>query len=173
MQLETASVRGGQTLHKCANFLGTAQVNDRNLWPDSQAYSLDTRAVDPIEVPHELQEGQELLVQLFAAANRKIGPGATQQTLSMRLARVAAHVPAGARLADIGSDHGYLSLAAIEPVDGITAISLCGMGGETIRDILDSGQARLRGRQWPAGCGESTRRPFRGRFCGYSFQCPN
>ena len=74
MQLETASVRGGQTLHKCANFLGTAQVNDRNLWPDSQAYSLDTRAVDPIEVPHELQEGQELLVQLFAAANRKIGP---------------------------------------------------------------------------------------------------
>jgi tRNA (adenine22-N1)-methyltransferase len=113
-----------------------------------------------------------------------------EQTLSMRLERVAAHVPAGARLADIGSDHGYLpvallrrgaivgavagevaltpfraagrtvrengleqrisvrlasGLAAIEPADDITAISICGMGGETIRDILDSGKARLSG----------------------------
>ncbi|WP_024617577.1 tRNA (adenine(22)-N(1))-methyltransferase [Pseudomonas kilonensis] len=111
-----------------------------------------------------------------------------EQTLSMRLERVAAHMPAGARLADIGSDHAYLpvallrrgaiamavagevaltpfraaertvgengleqqisvrlanGLAAIEPEDGITAISLCGMGGETIRDILDSGKGRL------------------------------
>mgnify|MGYP003656792744 CR=1 FL=1 len=110
----------------------------------------------------------------------------------MRLERVAAHVPAGARLADIGSDHGYLpvalisrgaiaiavageagstpfhaaersvresglsqlisvrladGLAAIEPRDEITAISLCGMGGEKIRDILDSGKARLTGRE--------------------------
>nr|NYU06608.1 tRNA (adenine-N(1))-methyltransferase [Pseudomonas sp. SbOxS1] len=110
----------------------------------------------------------------------------------MRLERVAAHVPAGARLADIGSDHGYLpvalmrrgaisaavagevaltpfraaertvresgqdqaitvrlanGLAAIEPADRITAISLCGMGGETIRDILDSGKARLSGQE--------------------------
>lgn len=108
----------------------------------------------------------------------------------MRLERVAAHVPVGARLADIGSDHGYLpvalmrrcaiaaavagevaltpfhsaqrvvrengfenaivvrladGLAAIEPGDGITAITLCGMGGETIRDILDSGRAHLSG----------------------------
>ena len=108
----------------------------------------------------------------------------------MRLERVAAHVPAGARLADIGSDHGYLpvalmrrgviaaavagevaltpfrsaertvrendleqhiavrhasGLAAIEPGDAITAISICGMGGETIRDILDSGRAQLSG----------------------------
>ena len=115
-----------------------------------------------------------------------------QQTLSMRLARVAAHVPSGARLADIGSDHGYLpvalllrgsitaavagevaltpyqaalrtvrdngleqqvsvrladGLAAIEPQDRINAISLCGMGGETIRDLLDSGQARLSGEE--------------------------
>ena len=110
----------------------------------------------------------------------------------MRLERVAAQVPAGARLADIGSDHAYLpvalmrrgaiaaavagevaltpfrsaertvgendleeritvrlanGLAAIEPEDGITAISICGMGGETIRDILDSGKARLSGQE--------------------------
>jgi len=108
----------------------------------------------------------------------------------MRLERVAAHVPAGARLADIGSDHGYLPVAlmrrgvitsavagevaitpfhaaertvrendlerqisvrhanglmVIEPADAITVISICGMGGETIRDILDDGKARLSG----------------------------
>jgi len=110
----------------------------------------------------------------------------------MRLKRVAAHVPAGARLADIGSDHGYLpvalmrrgliaaavagevaltpfnaaqrtvresdldaqisvrhasGLAAIEPGDAINAISICGMGGETIRDILERGQSRLSGNE--------------------------
>ena len=110
----------------------------------------------------------------------------------MRPERVAAHVPAGARLAGIGSDHGYLpvalmrrgvieaavagevastpfhaaqrtvrdngleqyvtvrladGLAAIEPADAITAISVCGMGGETIRDILDSGKSRLSGQE--------------------------
>ncbi len=115
-----------------------------------------------------------------------------EHTLSMRLERVAAHVPAGARLADIGSDHGYLpvalmrrgviasavagevattpfhaasrtvrenglephisvrladGLAAIEAADAITAVSLCGMGGETIRDILDRGKACLSGRE--------------------------
>lgn len=115
-----------------------------------------------------------------------------EHILSMRLERVAANVPAGARLADIGSDHGYLpvalmrrgaitaavageaattpfhaaqravrdngleqhitvrladGLAAIEPADGITAISVCGMGGETIRDILDSGKAHLSGQE--------------------------
>jgi tRNA (adenine22-N1)-methyltransferase len=115
-----------------------------------------------------------------------------EQTLSRRLERVAAQVPAGARLADIGSDHGYLpvalmrrgvivaavagevastpfhaarrtvrengldqqisvrlanGLAAIEPGDGITAISLCGMGGETIRDILASGKTHLSGQE--------------------------
>lgn len=108
----------------------------------------------------------------------------------MRLEQVAAHVPADARLADIGSDHGYLPVAlmrrgvitsavagevaitpfhaaertvrendlerqisvrhanglmAVEPADGITVISICGMGGETIRDILDDGKARLSG----------------------------
>lgn len=116
----------------------------------------------------------------------------TPHTLSQRLERVAAHIPAGARLADIGSDHAYLpvalmrrglismglagevaltpfhaaertvrdnhveqhitvrmanGLAAIEPEDGITAISICGMGGETIRDILDSGKTRLSGQE--------------------------
>jgi len=110
----------------------------------------------------------------------------------MRLARVAAQVPAGARLADIGSDHAYLpvallrrgaiatavagevavtpfqaaertvrdngleavvtvrlanGLAAIEPGDGITAITMCGMGGETIRDILLAGAGRLSGQE--------------------------
>lgn len=115
-----------------------------------------------------------------------------EHTLSQRLERVAAHIPAGARLADIGSDHAYLpvalmrrgaiaaavagevaatpfqaanrtvadnglaqhitvrladGLAAIEPADAITAISLCGMGGETIRDILNSGKAHLNGRE--------------------------
>ena len=115
-----------------------------------------------------------------------------EHTLSLRLERVAANVPAGARLADIGSDHGYLpvalmrrglitaavagevattpfhaaqrtvrnngleqqitvrladGLAAIEADDGITAISVCGMGGETIRDILESGKRHLSGRE--------------------------
>lgn len=115
-----------------------------------------------------------------------------EHTLSLRLERVAAQVPTGARLADIGSDHGYLpvalmrrghlvaavageravtpfqaarrtvrdngfehrisvrlanGLAAIEPGDGITAISLCGMGGETIRDILAGGTAKLSGQE--------------------------
>ncbi|MCD5996149.1 tRNA (adenine(22)-N(1))-methyltransferase TrmK [Pseudomonas sp. CDFA 602] len=115
-----------------------------------------------------------------------------EQTLSQRLERVAACVPARARLADIGSDHGYLPVAlvrrgaitaavagevaltpfhsaqrsvrdsgleaqitvrhaeglnAIEPQDEITAISLCGMGGETIRDILEGGKSRLSGQE--------------------------
>ncbi|WP_268800956.1 tRNA (adenine(22)-N(1))-methyltransferase [Pseudomonas huanghezhanensis] len=115
-----------------------------------------------------------------------------EHTLSARLERVAAQVPEGARLADIGSDHGYLPVAlmrrgvivaavagevaltpmlsaernvrengfesliivrlangleAIQPEDCITAISLCGMGGETIRDILDEGKVRLNGKE--------------------------
>jgi tRNA (adenine22-N1)-methyltransferase len=112
------------------------------------------------------------------------------QSLSHRLERVAAQVPVGAHLADIGSDHAYLpvalvlrgvipqavagevartpflaarrsvydnglehcisvrqadGLAAIEVGDRISAVSLCGMGGETIRDILQAGRAQLSG----------------------------
>ncbi|SDT20779.1 tRNA (adenine(22)-N(1))-methyltransferase [Pseudomonas granadensis] len=115
-----------------------------------------------------------------------------EQTLSLRLERVAAYVPVGARLADIGSDHGYLpvalmrrglisaavagevaltpfqaaqrtvrendlqahicvrranGLAAIRTEDGISAVSICGMGGETIRDILEAGKAHLSGNE--------------------------
>lgn len=115
-----------------------------------------------------------------------------EHTLAMRLERVAANVPVGAHLADIGSDHAYLpvalmrrgvitaavagevattpfhaaqrtvrdngleqhisvrladGLAAIEAGDGITAISVCGMGGETIRDILDTGKLHLSGQE--------------------------
>lgn len=115
-----------------------------------------------------------------------------EHRLSLRLEQVAARVPAGARLADIGSDHAYLPVAlvrrgaieaavvgevapvpfqaatrtvgenglqgritvrladglnAIEPADEITALSLCGMGGETIRDILNAGKGRLSGRE--------------------------
>ncbi|MEB2647212.1 tRNA (adenine-N(1))-methyltransferase [Pseudomonas sp. C 49-2] len=115
-----------------------------------------------------------------------------EHTLSLRLERVAANVPKGARLADIGSDHGYLpvalmrrglitmavagevattpfhaaqrtvrdnglelqisvrladGLAAMKPDDGITAISVCGMGGETVRDILESGKRHLSGQE--------------------------
>ncbi|KPN91440.1 SAM-dependent methyltransferase [Pseudomonas nunensis] len=129
---------------------------------------------------------------MMPAVRGEKGQQLNQHTLSMRLERVAAHVPAGARLADIGSDHGYLpvalmrrgaivaavagevaltpfraaertvrendldqqirvrlasGLAAIEPGDAITAISICGMGGETIRDILDSGKAHLSGEE--------------------------
>lgn len=115
-----------------------------------------------------------------------------QHSLSARLEHVAAQVPVGARLADIGSDHAYLpvallrrgiidvavagevaatplraaqrtvrdndldeqvsvrladGLAALQPADRISAITLCGMGGETIRDILESGQAHLSGEE--------------------------
>ncbi len=130
-----------------------------------------------------------------------------EHTLSRRLERVAAHVPAGARLADIGSDHAYLPVAlmrrgaiasavagevaltpynaalrsvrenglegsivvrhasglrAIEADDGITAITMCGMGGETIRDILQADADRLGGHELlvlqPNGGGQPMRR---------------
>ncbi|WP_040261903.1 tRNA (adenine(22)-N(1))-methyltransferase [Pseudomonas massiliensis] len=116
----------------------------------------------------------------------------TTPKLPLRLERVAAQVPHGAVLADIGSDHAYLPVAlvsrglasrvvagevastpyqaaqrtvhnhdlgekiqvrladgldCIEPGDGINAVALCGMGGETIRDILEAGKNRLGGHE--------------------------
>ncbi|MFK5676335.1 tRNA (adenine(22)-N(1))-methyltransferase [Ligilactobacillus sp. LYQ60] len=108
--------------------------------------------------------------------------------LSRRLATAAEFVPAGARLADIGSDHAYLpaflalqgqikyavagevvrgpyqnacreikrenlqeiivprladGLAAINADDRIDTVTICGMGGPLIRDILDAGVCQL------------------------------
>ncbi|WP_412459943.1 tRNA (adenine(22)-N(1))-methyltransferase [Pseudomonas sp. SC11] len=113
-------------------------------------------------------------------------------SLSQRLERVAAYIAPGARLADIGSDHGYLPVAlalrgvleaavageaavtpfesaqrnvkrnglehrvtvrladgleAIDVHDRIDTVSLCGMGGETMVEILQRGQARLHRRE--------------------------
>ena len=112
------------------------------------------------------------------------------QQLSERLKRVASHVPVGAVLADIGSDHAYLpcylalkgdikggiagevvkgpyesavrqvrqeglqdkiqvrlasGLAAINPNDGITAVTIAGMGGPLITSILEDGKDKLAG----------------------------
>lgn len=112
------------------------------------------------------------------------------QQLSVRLMKVAAHVQAGAVVADIGSDHAYLpchllhngvairavageivkgpyesakkqvqaeglqdkitvrlapGLEAIEPSDGITAVTIAGMGGSLIASILEDGKDRLEG----------------------------
>lgn len=108
--------------------------------------------------------------------------------LSKRLAYVAAFVPDGARLADIGSDHAYLpanlvltkrisfaiagevakgpyqnmvnelkhdglrdkvqprladGLAAIHDGDKIDTVTIAGMGGTLISQILEKGQANL------------------------------
>ncbi|KWV89908.1 tRNA (adenine(22)-N(1))-methyltransferase [Pseudomonas fluorescens] len=62
----------------------------------------------------------------FQAANRTVAYNGLTQHITVRLAD---------------------GLAAIEAGDDITAVSLCGMGGETIRDILDSGKAHLNGRE--------------------------
>lgn len=112
------------------------------------------------------------------------------QQLSHRLTKVAHHVPKGAVVADIGSDHAYLpcylvltgvidkaiagevvkgpfesaqkqvrqeglngqinvrmasGLDAIHPEDGITAVTIAGMGGPLICSILEQGKERLGG----------------------------
>ncbi|RXS62082.1 tRNA (adenine-N(1))-methyltransferase, partial [Streptococcus pyogenes] len=110
--------------------------------------------------------------------------------LSNRLAQVAAYVPKGVKLLDVGSDHAYLpiflvetnqisaaiagevvrgpyesalknvtqsglaehiqvrlanGLAAFEEADDVTAITICGMGGRLIADILEAGKEKLQG----------------------------
>ncbi|MFZ8208484.1 tRNA (adenine(22)-N(1))-methyltransferase [Streptococcus pyogenes] len=110
--------------------------------------------------------------------------------LSNRLAQVAAYVPKGVKLLDVGSDHTYLpiflvetnqisaaiagevvrgpyesalknvtqsglaehiqvrlanGLAAFEEADDVTAITICGMGGRLIADILEAGKEKLQG----------------------------
>ena len=110
--------------------------------------------------------------------------------LSKRLSAVAAYVPKGSRLADVGSDHAYLplflvekgiihfavagevvqgpylsalnnvaragkekliqvrlanGLAAIEARDQIDVITIAGMGGRLIADILEADLAKLAG----------------------------
>ncbi|WP_031325335.1 tRNA (adenine(22)-N(1))-methyltransferase TrmK, partial [Pseudomonas taiwanensis] len=52
-----------------------------------------------------------------------------EQTLSRRLERVAAQVPQGARLADIGSDHGYLPVALM--LRGILDAAVAGEVAQT------------------------------------------
>ena len=51
-----------------------------------------------------------------------------EHTLSMRLERVAAHMPAGARLADIGSDHAYLPVVLLRR--GAIAAAVAGEGAD-------------------------------------------
>lgn len=110
------------------------------------------------------------------------------QQLSYRLERVASHVPKGAVVADIGSDHAYLpcflvlngvvekavagevvsgpfesakkqvrqeqlesaitvrlasGLDAVHPEDGVTAVTIAGMGGPLIVSILEQGKEKL------------------------------
>jgi len=66
----------------------------------------------------------EVATTPFQAAERTVRDNGLEQQITVRLAD---------------------GLAAIEARDGITAISLCGMGGETIRDILEAGKAHLSG----------------------------
>ncbi|HEL0714677.1 TPA: tRNA (adenine-N(1))-methyltransferase [Streptococcus equi subsp. zooepidemicus] len=110
--------------------------------------------------------------------------------LSKRLRHVAAYVPDGAKLLDVGSDHAYLpiflveagqiqkaiagevvkgpfasalknvsqygltehievrladGLAAFEVRDAVDCITICGMGGRLIADILAAGKEKLQG----------------------------
>jgi tRNA (adenine22-N1)-methyltransferase len=68
----------------------------------------------------------EVAATPFQAAERTVRENGLEQHVSVRLAD---------------------GLAAITAADAITAISVCGMGGETIRNILDSGKAHLTGQE--------------------------
>jgi len=68
----------------------------------------------------------EVALTPFQAAQRTVRDNGLEQQITVRRAN---------------------GLEAIEPQDDITAISLCGMGGETIRDILENGKARLSGQE--------------------------
>jgi len=57
----------------------------------------------------------------------------------MRLERVAAHVPQGARLADIGSDHGYLPVAL-----ALRGVIEAGVAGEVAQTPYASAQRNVR-----------------------------
>ncbi|OPB01072.1 tRNA (adenine-N(1))-methyltransferase, partial [Pseudomonas fluorescens] len=68
----------------------------------------------------------EVAATPFHAAQRTVRDNGLEKNITVRLAD---------------------GLAVIDPRDGITAISICGMGGETIRDILDAGKAHLGGHE--------------------------
>lgn len=68
----------------------------------------------------------EVALTPFRAAERTVRENDLDQLITVRMAN---------------------GLAAIQPEDGITAVSICGMGGETIRDILESGKAHLNGEE--------------------------
>lgn len=68
----------------------------------------------------------EVALTPFRAAERTVRENDLDQLITVRMAN---------------------GLAAIQPEDGITAVSICGMGGETIRDILESGKAHLTGKE--------------------------
>lgn len=62
----------GQAIEKCGNLPGTAQVQRRNLRACGQAHRLDTWTIAAIEIPHEVQEGQERSVELLGTACCKV-----------------------------------------------------------------------------------------------------
>lgn len=62
-----------------------------------------------------------------------------EHVLSQRLARVGAYVPAGARLADIGSDHAYLPVALM--LQGKISYAIA---GEVVKGPYESALAQVR-----------------------------
>ena len=66
--------------------------------------------------------------------------------LSKRLAKAAAYVPQGARLADIGSDHAYLpaNLAINHIID-------YGVAGEVVKGPYENAVHEAKDRVWDRG----------------------